>query len=135
MRISDWSLDVCSSDLALQDRLLPLARRALLDLQMRGHVLDRAQELEVEHANALEHMMAPGIIEGERGHPLFDHCGAPAILDLVEQRAALALAAEHRARARRPAQHGGLCKMEDDGEAESIRLLGVNHKLPAQLPS
>jgi hypothetical protein len=32
---------------ALQDRLLPFAGGALADLQMGGHVLDCAQELEV----------------------------------------------------------------------------------------
>src|SRR5258707_4354820 len=58
---------------ALQDRLFPLTRGALLDLQMRGHVLDRAQELKVEHADTLKHVMTPGIVEGERRHALLDH--------------------------------------------------------------
>ena len=79
---------------ALQDRLLPLARRALLDFKMRGHVLDRAQKLEVEHVDAIEHVMASGIVEGERSHALFDHRSAAAVLDLVEQRSALALPAQ-----------------------------------------
>ena len=38
--------------------------------------------------------MAAGIVEDKRGHALLDHCGAPAVLDLVEHGAALALATQ-----------------------------------------
>ncbi len=45
----------------LQDRLFPLSGRALPDLQVGSHVLDRSQKLEIESGNAFEKAMAAGI--------------------------------------------------------------------------
>ena len=83
-------------------------------------------------ADTLEHVMAAGIVEGERRHALFDHRSAAAVLDLVEQRSALAFSAEQGARDRRPAQHGGISEMENVVEAVAVRIIGVVSQLRAE---
>jgi len=59
----------------------------------------------------------------DRGNALLDHSGAPAILDLVEQRAALALAAQQGARDRRPAEDRGVSEVEDVVETIGVEAL------------
>ena len=90
------------------------------------------KKLEIESGDAFEHAMAPGIVEGERRHALFDHGRAPAVLNLVEQRPALALSAEQGARDRRPAQHGGVGEVEDIVEAIAVGIIGVVGQLSRQ---
>src|SRR3546814_17487151 len=54
MRISDWSSDVCSSDLQQRHDLQSLARRARHDLQAGSQRILRFGELEVRPAAAEE---------------------------------------------------------------------------------
>src|SRR3546814_4467815 len=60
MRISDWSSDVCSSDLAIARDTQPIVR----------HILDRFPRLNVEEREALEQLRTlpwlPGSLNGER---------------------------------------------------------------------
>ncbi len=108
-----------------QDRPLPFASSALADLKMRGHVLDGAEQLEVERAHSDEHTMAPGIVEGQRGNTLLNNGGAAAVLNLIEQRTALALAAQQGPSDRRPSKHRRISEMEYVMKPVAVRIIGV----------
>src|SRR3546814_1912538 len=95
MRISDWSSDVCSSDLEQVAQLQELVRRLRATAHLSAHAVEPADQLQVEVGVAAEVVVHPRAAFEQAGQDLVDVLDRVGVVHAVAVDGALRRSEEH----------------------------------------